>query len=127
VPSRSHSARIGQEVEVHYRWHPFHGRRAYAHYSEQRAAGRVIHVEIESGVVTALPDWMLDASICAGMTLGVPRVSVDALCDLHRVLLVRGFRRSSCSCRVASRNFVTGCLINDVTGGARYPFPLSAH
>ncbi|EQD62922.1 hypothetical protein B2A_02620, partial [mine drainage metagenome] len=61
-PSRSHSAHIGQEIEVHYRWHPFYGRRVRAHYSEQRASGRIVHVEIEPGVVTVLPDWMLDAS-----------------------------------------------------------------
>ena len=62
-------------------------------YSEQRADGRVVHVEIEPGVVTVLPLWMLDASICAGMAFGAPRVSVDALGDLNRLLLVRGFRR----------------------------------
>src|SRR5579871_6401148 len=30
---------------------------------------------------------MLDVSIGVGMTLGVPRVSADTLCDLHRLLL----------------------------------------
>lgn len=42
-----------------------------------------------------LPEWMLDAGICATMTLGSPRVSTDALHDLHRLLQARGFRRSS--------------------------------
>ena len=93
--SRSHSAHIGQEVEVYYPWHPYHGRRVRAHYSEQRAGGRVVHVEDKPGIVTVLPEWMLDASICASMQLGMPRVSVDCLRDLHRLLLVRGFRRSS--------------------------------
>jgi hypothetical protein len=93
-PLRSHSAHIGQEVEVHYRWHPFHGRRLRAQYSEQRADGRVVHVEIGPGVVTVLPSWMLDAGICAGISLGAARVSADALRDLNRLLLVRGFRRS---------------------------------
>src|SRR4051794_7889172 len=93
-PSRIHSAHIGQEAKVHYRWHPFHGRRIRVQYSEQRADGRVVHVEIEPGVVTVLPFWMLDAGTCAGMTLGAPRVSLDALRELNRLLLVRGFRRS---------------------------------
>jgi hypothetical protein len=94
LQSRGHSAHIGQEVEVHYRWHPYHGRRIRVQYSEPRADGRVVHVEIEPGVVTVLPFWMLDAGPCAGMTLGVPQVSVDALRELNRLLLVRGFRRS---------------------------------
>ena len=37
---------------------------------------------------------MLDAGICASMTLGAPRVSVDALRDLNRLLLVGDLRRS---------------------------------
>src|SRR5437667_10505883 len=38
---------------------------------------------------------MFDAGICAGMELGAPRVSASTLRDLHRLLLERGFRRSS--------------------------------
>lgn len=73
-------------------------------YSEQRASGRVVHVEVAPGIVTVLPDWMLDASICAGMILGAPRVSTDALSELHRLLVVRGFRRSSSDCLVTQEN-----------------------
>src|SRR3954447_19723164 len=40
-PSRVHSAHIGHEVEVHYRWHPLYGRRFRVQHSEQRASGRV--------------------------------------------------------------------------------------
>jgi hypothetical protein len=39
LPSRGHSAHIGREVVVHL--HPFHGRRALVHYSEQRAGGSI--------------------------------------------------------------------------------------
>jgi hypothetical protein len=53
-------------------------------------------IEIEAGIVTALPDWMLDAGICASMALGTARGSADALRDLRRFLPARGFRRSSC-------------------------------
>jgi hypothetical protein len=96
LPSRIHSAHIGQEVEVHYRWHPLYGRRLRAQHSEQRASGRVIHVEVAPGIVTILPDWMVDASVCAGMALGAPRISMDALRDLRLLLLERGFGRSFC-------------------------------
>src|SRR5271156_6729653 len=73
MPSRIHSAHIGQEVDVHYRWHPLYGRRLRVEHSEQRASGRVIHVEVAPGTVTILPDWMVDASVCAGMAIGAPR------------------------------------------------------
>lgn len=69
-PSRIHSAHIGQEVEIHYRWHPLYGQRLRVQHSEQRASGRVIHVEVAPGIVTILPEWMVDASVCAGMALG---------------------------------------------------------
>jgi hypothetical protein len=91
------SAHIGQEVEVHYRWHPLYGRRLRVQHSEQRVSGRVIHVEVEPGTVTILPDWMVDASVCAGMALGAPRISMDALRELRRLLsdpviyLLQGF------------------------------------
>ena len=87
-----HSAHIGQEVEVPYRWHPLHGKRLPAQYSEQLATGRIIHVEVARGVVVKIPAWMTDAGICAQMPLGVPMVSVEALRDLQRLLAERGFR-----------------------------------
>jgi hypothetical protein len=45
-------------------------------------------------VVVVVAAWMLDPAACAGMGLGVPRVSASALVDLHQLLIERGFRRS---------------------------------
>jgi hypothetical protein len=80
---------------VHYRWHPLHGRRVRRHYSEDRLAGRFVHVEVAPGVVTVIAAWMLDPVACAGMELGPPRVSVAALADLNQLLIERGSRRCS--------------------------------
>ena len=93
-PTPRHSAHIGREVVVHYRWHPHFGRTVRRFYSEQRASGEVVHIELAPGVVTVVAAWMLDAAACAGMTLGEPRVAVSALMDLHRLLLQRGVKRS---------------------------------
>ncbi|MER9464258.1 hypothetical protein [Mesorhizobium sp. M0586] len=58
--SRGHSAHIGQEVEVYYRWHPYFGRRLRCENSEERANGRIIHLVVVPGhVITALA-WMVD-------------------------------------------------------------------
>src|SRR4051794_21624877 len=94
-PSRGHSAHVGQEAVVHYRWHPLHGRRVRRQCSEDRLAGRFVHVEVAPGVVTVMAAWMLDPVACAGMELGPPRVSVSALADLHQLLIERGSRRCS--------------------------------
>jgi hypothetical protein len=98
-----HSAHRGAEVEVHYRWHPLYGRRVCQQYSEQRAGGRVVHVEASPGVIVVLADWMFDCAACSGMEkTGAPRVDVATLRALARLLADRGFRRnSSCDPRIA--------------------------
>ena len=93
--SHGHSAHLGQDVEVCYRWHALQGRRVRRHYTERRAGGEFVHVEAESGVVMAVAAWMLDPAACAGMTFGPPRLSLSALADLHHLLIERGFRRNS--------------------------------
>ena len=90
-----HSAHIGQEVEVHYRWHALYGRRVRCQRSEQRGAGPVVYLETAPGVVIVAAAWILDPAACAGMALGAPRVAVSALDELHHLLIERGFRRSS--------------------------------
>jgi hypothetical protein len=90
-----HSAHIGQEVEIHYRWHPLYGCRVRVRDSEERYKGRVVHVEASPGIVIMIAAWMLDPVACAGMEAGEPRVSVSALRDLHRLLFERSLRGNS--------------------------------
>ena len=94
-PSPGHSAHVGQEIVVYYRWHPLHGRRLRQHYVEARQTGALAHVETAPGVVVAISAWMLDPVACVGMELGSPRASISALAELHDLLAQRGLRRSS--------------------------------
>ncbi len=64
-------------------------------WSESRSDGRFVFVEAAPGIVTVLPEWMLDPVICAGMEVGAPWVTVEALINLQRQLIDGGFRRSS--------------------------------
>jgi hypothetical protein len=90
-----HSAHVGQEVEVYYRWHAFYGRRIWRQFTERRGGNVVVHVAVAPGVVIRLAAWMLDSAVCAGMTFGAPCVTVSALAELHQLLTERGFRQSS--------------------------------
>jgi hypothetical protein len=121
-----HSAHVGEEVEVHYRWHPLYGRRLRQQYSEQRVGGRVVHVEATPGVIIVLAAWMLDPAACAGMKIGAPRADVAALSDLHRLLVERGFRRSFLSDpRIAKeeQNEQFDEVSSDNAGAIRGPAP----
>src|SRR5215471_10966307 len=85
--SRGHSAHVGQDVVVRYRWHPLYGQRVRRIQSEQRASGELVHVELTPGIVTILPAWKLDPIYCAGLKVGAPQVSVAALCTVHELLI----------------------------------------
>jgi hypothetical protein len=73
-PLPVHSAHVGQELEVHYRWHPYFGSKVSIRRVEQRATGRFLKVLGPAGVVVSIADWMLDPVACAGMAMGAPRV-----------------------------------------------------
>ena len=89
VPLPVHSAHVGQELEVHYRWHPYFGSKVGIRRVEQRATGRFLKVLGPAGVVVSIADWMLDPIVCAGMTIGAPRVDLAALIELERLLIAR--------------------------------------
>src|SRR5260370_30232258 len=95
MQSSGHSAHIGPEVEVHYRWHPLYGRRVRQHRSEQRLAGRYVYLEAAPGVVTVVAALMLDPVTCAAMAIGAPRVAELVLVYLFHLLIARGFWPSS--------------------------------
>ena len=77
VPSPVHSAHVGEELEVHYRWHPYFGRKVGVRRVEQRATGRFLKVQGPAGIVVSIAGWMLDPVVCAGMTIGPPQVDLQ--------------------------------------------------
>jgi hypothetical protein len=99
--SRSHSAHIGQDVIIHYRWHPLYGKSARRIQIERRATGEFVHVELTPGVVTVLPAWKLDPVYCAGLRVGGPQVSLAALSALHELL-------TACESRLVSEDVSSG-------------------
>src|SRR5436305_3083563 len=83
---KPHSAyRLGFVI-VEYRWHPLHGKRVRLLRRTVHGGTSVVHVDIRGGISSELPAWMVDASVCSGMELGRPEVSLAALNDLRSVL-----------------------------------------
>ena len=93
--SRVHSAHIGRDCVIHYRWHAYFGRQVGLEAIEQRADGFLASVEVEPELIIKIPTWMLDPASCAGMEIGAPRASRAALAALHKLLVDQGFRQSS--------------------------------
>jgi hypothetical protein len=80
-----HSAHVGEDREVHYRWHPYFGLRVCVRWVE-RATGQFLKVEGPSGVVVSIPGWMVDPLVCADMCIGRPQVDLAALSELKRLV-----------------------------------------
>src|ERR1700759_5326725 len=87
VPSPVHSAHVGRELEVHYRWHPYFGCKVVIRRIAQRATGRLLSILGPAGVVVTIADWMHDPIVCAAMPKGAPRVDLAALVELKRLLM----------------------------------------
>src|SRR5260221_11103201 len=87
LQSPGHSAHIGQDIEVHYRWHAHYGRRVRRQYVGRRAGGAVVHVEVAPGIVIGVAAWMLDPAACAGMALECSTLDRRAEGDFEKVAL----------------------------------------
>ena len=53
---------------------------------EKRANGLFLKVLGPVGTVVSIPGWMIDAIACAEMSHGAPRVHLEALSDLKRLV-----------------------------------------
>ena len=58
------------------------------YYGEKRAGADVVVVEGEPGAAIVVAAWMLDPAACAGMEIGAPHVSVEALVDSSMAVAV---------------------------------------
>ena len=82
---RDSAYRLGFVV-VEYRWHPLYGKKLRLIRRTVHDGAAVVHVEASGTVSRELPVWMVDSSICRGMELGPPQVSIAALNELRRAL-----------------------------------------
>lgn len=87
---KGHSAHIGEHVTVHYPHHPLFGKRVRRQGVYHREGGAVAHVETAPGNVIVIPTWMLDPIAYAGMEIGKPRASLEALIMAFDSVTTRG-------------------------------------
>jgi hypothetical protein len=72
---------------VEYRWHPLHGKRVRLYRRTVHGGVSVVHVDTDDNKTSReLPAWMVDASICGGMEVGSPQVSLAALRELAQAI-----------------------------------------
>ena len=90
-----HSAHVGQELEVHYPWHPLFRHKVIVRRVEQRATGQFVLVEGPTGIVICIAGWTFDPITCTKMAAGVPRVDLAALLELKRALIEASRPRES--------------------------------
>ena len=85
-PVTVHSAHVGEDFEVHYRWHPYFGRMVNVRRVEQRATGQFLRIRGPLSTVITIPGWMVDPIACAEMTSGPPQVDLAALLEPKRLV-----------------------------------------
>jgi len=83
---KRHSAYRAEFVVVEYRWHPLYRKELPVKARTKVGSDEIIRVESNHAGSHELPSWMVDASICRGMELGTPQVSVAALVELRAFL-----------------------------------------
>jgi hypothetical protein len=105
-------------VAVEYRWHPLFGKELRLFRRTAHAGAAVVHVEASGTVSRELPAWMVDSSICKGMELGPPQVSIAALNELRLAIgmratsvdqtprLVSSLVEESETCETATKNIL---------------------
>ena len=89
-PNTRHSAYSLRSATIAYPWHPLFGRTLQVAPFRRGKDLKCIYTEERRGFSREVPNWMFDASYCAGMALGPPQVSIDGLNELAVLLKLLG-------------------------------------
>src|SRR5664279_3010093 len=91
----SHTAHDLSAAEICYHCHPFYGVEVEVIRHLRRTDTVIFIVRLPGGSQIAVPDWMLDPQACARFTNEAePRVSIDALFDLRRLIDAHGLEKT---------------------------------
>lgn len=90
-----HSAYSLRHATVAYPWHPLFGvtvQVAHHRRGKQRQLKAILS-DLPPGYSREAPNWMFDASFCAGMASGSPEVCIESLQELAELLAALGETR----------------------------------
>jgi hypothetical protein len=77
--NKRHSTYSFRFAAIAYRWHPLFGRTLQVSPFRRGKDLTCIYTDERPDLSRELPNWMFDESYCAGMTLGSPEISIEAL------------------------------------------------
>src|ERR1700694_5859282 len=104
VSSYRHSAYGFRFATIAYRWHPLYGRTLQVSPFRRGKDLTCIYTDERPDLCRELPTWMFDESYCAGMTLGLPQISVEGLNEFVAVLaVVRANRKRGAQSRPSNK------------------------
>ena len=89
-PNKRHSAYSFRRATIAYRWHPLFGRTLQVSRNRRGKDLTCIYTDERPDLARELPNWMFEERYCAGMSLGPPQVSIEALNALAAVLAAGG-------------------------------------
>ena len=89
-----HSTYSLRYATIAYRWHPLSGRTLQVSPHRRGKELTCIYTTERPDFSRELPNWMFDQAYCAGMTLGVPQISLKGLTELAAVLASLGENQS---------------------------------
>ena len=78
-PISRHSTYGFRFATITYPWHPLYGRTLQVSPFRRGKDLTCIYTDERPDLSRELPNWMFDESYCAGMTLGSPEISIEAL------------------------------------------------
>jgi len=91
--SYRHSAYGFRAARIAYPWHPLFGRTLQVSPFRRGKDLTCIYTAARPDLSRELPSWMFDEGYCAGMTLGLPQVSIEGLEEFAAVLVSLGANR----------------------------------
>ena len=87
--NKRHSAYSFRRATIAYPWHPLFGQTLQVSHNRRGKDLTCIYTDERPDLARELPNWMFEEKYCAGMSLGPPQVSIEALNALA-VLLTAG-------------------------------------
>ena len=71
---------------MYYRWHPLFGLSLPVRKRRRTRDGEQVLCQVPDGTLCSIPDWMFRPE-CAQFSFGAPLISVEALCELQRLVV----------------------------------------